>query len=260
MADDAARRLFEKFNEPVIPMASIEKWLGRFEESDRPAAIKLLEQIEFHSQPRLIRETRMLHERVRKRLAAGGFDAEGLSDVDFSREFTCKSGDVVSYIYRRANLIPTADFRTFDELSRLTEKNHDDFSNRALIILDDYIGTGSQFLFHFIGRNEEDIRVVKSYKKLYLVCYIVHQSALEKFWMLADGMIDEVIERGQKDFPDIDFSEDFGLLRRLLSLPDWRNIELIYLDVDVPLLSDENKFLNDEDRKEIERLLEKLCH
>ncbi len=93
-------KLYERFNEPVIPMKSIVKWLNGFEDEDKRTALKLLEAIEYHSQPRLVRETRLLHGKVQERLASDGFDEKTLADVDFSREFTCKSGDVVSYIYR----------------------------------------------------------------------------------------------------------------------------------------------------------------
>ena len=260
MAQDQFIKLFDKFNEPVIPLSSIEKWLGKFDESEKPAALKLLDQIEFHSQPRLIRETKALHKRVSKRLDAGGFDAAKFSDVDFSREFTCKSGDIVSYLYRKSNLIPTVDFKTFDWLSACTAAEPGRFKDRALVILDDYIGTGSQFIFQFIGRSEDDIRVMNCYKKVYLVSYIVHESALEKFWMLADGLLEDVIKVEEKQFPDVDLDGEKEDLRKALSLLDWRNIELVYLDVDYPILSDANRSLSRDEKNSIERLLEAFSH
>ena len=99
--------LSRRFNEPAIPEPSIRKWLGQFEEEDRPAALLLLEQITFHTYPALIGESRLLHGKLKAALSAAGFDGDGLRDVDFTREFTCKSGDIISYIYRKANLIPT---------------------------------------------------------------------------------------------------------------------------------------------------------
>jgi len=260
MNKDMILKLFERFNEPVIPMASIEKWLGKFDETDRDVAFKLLEQIEVHTQPRLIRETKQLHERVKKRLKVKGFDAMNFSDVDFSREFTCKSGDVVSYLYRKSNLIPSAGFRTFDWLCCQTQIDPAQFGSRALIILDDYIGTGSQFIFQFIGRSIDDIRVMNSFRKVFLVCYIVHESALEKFWMLAEGKVEDVIKIEQEQFPEVDFTDEKDELERALRLLDWRNIELVYLDVDYPMLSDVNCSLGPEDKKDLARVIEKFRH
>ncbi|HEY9159624.1 MAG TPA: hypothetical protein VIS94_00865 [Desulfomonilia bacterium] len=260
MEKDVIKKIFERFNEPIIPEASIERWINKFDKTDKTAALMLLDQIEFHSQPRLIRETKALHARVIKRLDAGGFDAEKLSDVDYSREFTCKSGDVVSYLYRKSNLIPTVDFKTFDWLSAQTAADPGRFKDRALVILDDYIGTGSQFIFQFIGRSEDDIRVMNSFKKVYLASYIIHESALEKFWMLADGLIDDVIRVEEKQFPDVDMSSDEDDLRKALSLLDWRNIELIYLDVDYPILSDANRSLSRQEKEEISRLIRAFSH
>lgn len=260
MESDIIKKLFERFNEPVIPAVSIEKWLGKFDESDQLAALMLLGQIEFHSQSRLIRETKALHLRVSQRLDAGGFDAAKLSDVDFSREFTCKSGDIVSYLYRKSNLIPTVDFKTFDWLSAQTAVNPSRFKDRALVILDDYIGTGSQFIFQFIGRSEDDIRVMNCFKKVYLVSYIVHETALEKFWMLADGLLEDVIKVEEKQFPDVDLNAEKEDLRKALSQLDWRNIELVYLDVDYPILSDANRSLSRDEKNSIENLLETFKH
>lgn len=101
---DAVDTLFRRFNEPVIAREDIERWLYGFDAADRPAALALLNRIEYHSQPRVTRETRELHQKLLGRLVWDGFDGKALEDVDFSREFTCKSGDVVSFIYRKSNL------------------------------------------------------------------------------------------------------------------------------------------------------------
>jgi len=258
--DDRLERLFRNFNEPIIPMASIKKWLDRFAEADRAAAIKLLECIEFHSQPKLIKETRALHAKLKERLAASGFDDKTLADVDFSREFTCKSGDVVSYIYRKANLIPVIEFKSFDGLLRQLETTADAFANRALVILDDYIGTGSQFIFQFICRNQEAPKVLSRYRRIYLVCYVLHENGLEKFKLLAEGRFQEVIQLEEEQFPDVDFSSEKESLRRVLAGLDWNNIELVYLALDRPLLSDAGSSLRAEEKSHIGLLLDKFKH
>jgi hypothetical protein len=257
---DTIEALFRRFNEPVIPKESIERWLNRFDNEDRSAAISLLQHVEYHSQPRVIRETKMLHQLLLKRFAAGGFNGKTLHDVDFSREFTCKSGDVISYIYRKSNLIPTVDFKTFDELARETADDPDRFKDRILVILDDYIGTGSQFIFQFIGRSAEDIRVVNSYSKTYLACYVIHERALQNFQRLAAGRIDEVIEIEKEQFPDVDLSPEEEQLRMSLASLDWKNIELIHLEVEEPLLSPHNRTLSDDEKGRIERLFNKYKH
>jgi len=152
-SEDTLQRIFERFNEPVIPIESIRKWLDLFESEDRDTALLLLNNIEYHSQPRVRRETRTLHHKLAGKLAESHFDVKTFHNVDFSCEFTCKSGDVVSYIYRKSNLIPSIDFKTFDLLTRETVEDPERFRNRALVILDDYIGTGSPVHFS-VHRNE----------------------------------------------------------------------------------------------------------
>ncbi len=252
--------LFQRFNEPVVPMESIRKWLNGFHDGDKLAALSLLKHIEYHSQPRVMRETRVLHRKLQERLAAGHFDDKAFRDVDFSREFTCKSGDVVSYIYRKANLIPTIDFKTFDELARERTADPERFRDRALVILDDYIGTGSQFIFQFIGRSNEDIEVVNSFKKTYLLCYVIHNRALQNFQLLADGRIEQLLRIEKEQFPDIDFSQDEEQLRLALTQLDWKNIELVYLEEEMPLLAPENDTFNEEEKGRIEALLNKYTH
>jgi len=258
--DIGVQELFERFNEPVVPLESISKWLLRFDREDQAAALLLLQNIEYHSQPRIKRETRLLHEKLVDRLSQANFDTKTFHDVDFSREFTCKSGDVVCYIYRKSNLVPAIDFKTFDLLTRETAGNPARFTERALVILDDYIGTGSQFIFEFIGRNDDAVRVVNSYRKTYLVCYVINERALQNFRLLADDKIDEIIRAEEEQFPDTDFSQDEDHYRQTLSRLDWRNIELVYLVEEQPLLSPANKTLSGGEKKSIQRLLAKYTH
>lgn len=259
-AEKILQRIFEQFNEPVIPMKSIMRWLDRFTGEDRDTALLLLNNIEYHSQPRVRRETRALHQKLAGKLAESHFDVNTFHDVDFSREFTCKSGDVVSYIYRKSNLIPSIDFKTFDLLTRETAEDPDRFRNRALVILDDYIGTGSQFIFQFIGSSDEDVRVVNSFRKTYLVCYVIHEKALHNFRLLKNGKIEEIIRIETEQFPDVDLSKETDHFRRTLRSLDWENLELVYLDEEKPLLSPHNKTLNDEDKTRLDKFLKRCGH
>jgi hypothetical protein len=258
--EDAVQALFQRFNEPLIPLEAIMRWLEHFDSEDRDTALLLLKNIEYHSQRRVVRETRLLHKSLVGRLAESNFDIRTFHDVDFSREFTCKSGDVVCYIYRKANLIPSIDFKTFDLLTRETSENPERFNDRALVILDDYIGTGSQFIFQFIGQSEEDIRVVNSYRKTYLVCYVIHEKALQNFRLLADGKIEELIKIEEDQFPQIDFSPEEDHFRRTLRQLDWKNLELVYVEEEIPLLSASNKTLKEEEKVRIDRFLRRHSH
>lgn len=260
LTEQTLRSIFERINEPIIPMQSIRKWLNRFREEDRETALLLLNSVEYHSQPRIARETRALHGRLCNRLAEGGFDAKTFLDVDFSREFTCKSGDVVSYIYRKSNLIPSVDFRTFDLLTRETAEDPERFDKRALVILDDYIGTGSQFIFQFIGLSDEDVRVVNSYKKTFLVCYVIHQKALHNFHLLKNGDIEELIRIEQEQFPYNDLSPQIDYIRRTLTALDWSKLELVYLEKEEPLLSPDNKSLSAEEKVRLSEFLKRYAN
>jgi hypothetical protein len=63
---------------------------------DQPIALRLLESMQMHGWARMIRECRLLHERLCVDLAEDGFDVERCSDIDFTRAFVCKSGDLIS--------------------------------------------------------------------------------------------------------------------------------------------------------------------
>ncbi|HOE26837.1 MAG: hypothetical protein IT574_06785 [Candidatus Aureabacteria bacterium] len=251
--------LSRRFNEPAIPEPSIRKWLGQFEEEDRPAALLLLEQITFHTYPALIGESRLLHGKLKAALSAAGFDGDGLRDVDFTREFTCKSGDIISYIYRKANLIPTADFKTVDRLVEASAQEEEGRGERALVILDDYIGTGSQFIFQFVARSPEDIRLIGSYKRVFLCCVAVHEKAIEKGFLLRHGRIEEVIRLEEEQIPDVDFAPDEKLFRESLRKVDWSRIELVRLHTDVSILSEENGSLDREQKRIVERFLNRYA-
>jgi len=49
-----------------------------------------------------------------------------------------KSGDLVSYFYRKINFMRSVEFSNLEAL----ETSQEDLSKRALVILDDYVGKG----------------------------------------------------------------------------------------------------------------------
>ncbi|MFM7652610.1 MAG: hypothetical protein ACKO5M_06790, partial [Vulcanococcus sp.] len=102
--------LAEAWNEAEIARPSLGRWLEQFAPEDQPIALRLLECMQMHGWARLIRECRLLHQRLCVDLAEDGFDVERCSDIDFSRAFVCKSGDLISYLYRKANRLPVTCF------------------------------------------------------------------------------------------------------------------------------------------------------
>lgn len=182
--------LASRFNEPVIPKERIQRWLARFSDEEKPLALALLEKITFHSYPCLIQETRQLHAILREQLAADGFDNSTCATVDFRRGFTCKSGDIISYIYRKANAVPSVDFKTFDHLLGELAECTGQLCDRALVILDDYTGTGSQFIIQFLTRNRDTIRVLKGYRKIFLASIVIHVNAFRKLELFPRGECD----------------------------------------------------------------------
>ena len=147
----AIEGLSQRWNEPEIASASLLHWLEQFEPDHHPIALRLLDCMEMHGWARLIRECRLLHERLCTDLQAEGFDVEHYTDIDFSRAFVCKSGDLIAYVYRKANRIPVSCFHNIEALHSVSTGRHE---RRALVLFDDYIGTGSQFLFQFVARSD----------------------------------------------------------------------------------------------------------
>ena len=217
--DDRPRRLATALNEPEIALESLQRWLRGFSPADRPVALLLLECMEYHGYGRLIHECRRLHDHLRRDLVEDGFDVDRWSDVDFTRAFTCKSGE-----------------RT-----------------RALVILDDYIGTGSQFLFQFLARNPRHIALLNTYRKIRLCSIVVHDDARVKHRLLQQKAIEEVVAIEEKELTCVDFSGERLELCRHLASVDWRNFGLLAVQRDFPLL--QRPELDGDQRRELRRLL-----
>ena len=97
--DPRLRRLAEAWNEAEISESAIHRWMDQFPVDDQPIAMRLLECMDLHSWARMIRECRLPDQRLCVDLHNDGFDVDGFSDIDFARAFTCKSGDLASYVY-----------------------------------------------------------------------------------------------------------------------------------------------------------------
>jgi hypothetical protein len=203
-------QLTENWNEAEISRPSLQRWMDHLPNEDHAIALRLMECMEFHGYFRLVRECRQIHRNLCDDLAQRGFDTETYSDIDFTRAFTCKSGDVIAYIYRKANLIPVTSFHNVEALLADPRRNLE--QKRALVILDDYIGTGSQFLFQFVAREPAHCKLLNSYACLRLLAIVIHDDGKLKHHLLAKGAVEEVMTIEEQELTCIDFSKDRNLL------------------------------------------------
>jgi hypothetical protein len=225
--------LSHAWNEPEISLSAIQRWLTQFPAEDQAIAIRLLECMELHSWARMLRECRLLHQRLCMDLRDDGFDVEGFSDIDFTRAFVCKSGDMASYVYRKANRLSVNHFKTIEAL----HQSHLDRSKRAIVILDDYIGTGSQFIFQFLGRSEANTALISAYKRARLCSLVVHDDARTKWRLLQRHCIEDVMAIEERQLECVDFRLERKALIQTLSRVDWRKAGLIAAQRDFPVMA-----------------------
>lgn len=124
----------------------LDEWLDQFDVSDRRVALNLLCELEYVNRNRFVLMTKLLHQKLRSVLLAEGFVSENEShhfgNVDFISIYPAKSGELVSYWYRKVNGIRSALFHHAGDLLRDEQSK----SDKALIILDDYAGTAGSCL------------------------------------------------------------------------------------------------------------------
>ena len=226
--------LAEAWNEAEIARPSLARWMAQFPEAEQAIALRLLECMQVHGWARLIRECRLLHARLCADLANDGFDGERCSDIDFTRAFTCKSGDLVSYVYRKANRLPMTCFHNVEALQAAPPAPD---QRRALVVLDDYIGTGSQFLFTFVGRNTANRVLLKRYARVRLAAIVVHDDAREKWRLLQRRQVREVMAIEERELTCMDFAPEREALISALGEIDWRRTGLVAVQRDFPVLA-----------------------
>jgi len=216
--------LAESWNEAEITRPSLGRWIEQFDAGDQPIALRLLECMQMHGWARLIRECRRLHERLCVDLAEDGFDVERCSDIDFTRALVCKSGDLISYVYRKANRLPVTCFHNTEGLQANPPAPN---QRRALVILDDYIGTGSQFLFTFVARNAANRALLQSYARVRLAAIVVHDDARHKWKLLQRRDVEQVMAIEEQQLTCVDFAPERHSLITALSSLDWRRAGLV---------------------------------
>ncbi|MBM5826189.1 MAG: hypothetical protein FJ054_12720 [Cyanobacteria bacterium M_surface_10_m2_119] len=244
--------LSEAWNEAEIARPSLGRWLAQFDAADQPIALRLLECMQMHGWARLIRECRLLHQRLCIDLAEDGFDVERCSDIDFTRAFVCKSGDLISYLYRKANRLPVTCFHNIEGLQAAPpEPNH----RRALVILDDYIGTGSQFLFTFVARSAANRALLQRYARVRLAAIVVHDDARQKWKLLQRRAVEQVMAIEEQQLTCVDFAPERQELITALASLDWRRAGLVAAGRDFPVVA--HPQLSPEERQQLRAFLQR---
>lgn len=244
--------LAKAWNEAEISRPSLGRWMAQFPEPDQAIALRLLQCIQVHGWARLIRECRLLHGRLCADLAEDGFDVETCSDIDFTRAFTCKSGDLVSYVYRKANRLPVTCFHNVEALHSEAPAPGE---RRALVVLDDYIGTGSQFLFTFVARKAANRRLMERYERVRLGAIVVHDDAREKWRLLQRRQFSEVMAIEEQELTCVDFAPEREALIAALGELDWRRCGLLAVQRDFPVIAHPN--LSPEEREQLREFLQR---
>lgn len=242
--------LAEAWNEAEIARPSLGRWIEQFQADDQPIALRLLECMQMHGWARLIRECRLLHERLCIDLAEDGFDVERCSDIDFTRAFVCKSGDLISYLYRKANRLPVTCFHNIEGLQASPPPAG---QRRALVILDDYIGTGSQFLFTFVARSAANRALLQRYARLRLAAIVVHDDARQKWKLLQRRAVEQVMAIEEQQLTCVDFAPERQALIEALSSLDWRRAGLVAAARDFPVIA--HPQLNPGEREQLRAFL-----
>ena len=240
------------WNEAEIPRPSLDRWLSQFDGEDHGIALRLLECIEMHSWSRLLRECRLLHQRLCRDLAGDGFDVASFRDIDITRAFVCKSGDLIAYAYRKANRLPVTCFRSMDALLANPPANQD---RRALVVLDDYIGTGSQFLFHFLARQPAHLDLLQRYAKVRLGAIVVHDDARQKWKLLQHRCFRDVMAIEEQELACIDFSREREQLIAALGRLNWCDCGLLAAQKDFPVTAHPD--LSQDERLTLQHFLRK---
>ncbi len=247
------QHFLDKVNQPILTSEHLTNRLSQFDPQDRPMALKLIHQIDYHAYPDLCLDVKNLHQYVLKALQKDGFthsEKPTFENVDFSRIYTAKSGDLISVIYRKINKIRGVLFHNTEEL----RQNQASKSDRALVLLDDYICTGTQVLgeFYAMGGNH----FLKQYPKIYLAVITAHQKAIQRFDLLKQGKTNQVATEIIQEFRITDKHYQTQLKKALKTLALGK-IELIALHQELPLLSPDNKNLTSAEKAKLKKFLEK---
>lgn len=245
-------KIYLQYNSDYISREEISQWLNQFDYEDHADAVFLLNRIDYYSYNKLIIALKQLHQKVLTKLKEDGFipnvEKEYLfENVDFSKTYSAKSGDLVSYFYRSANKIRASSFKNLEEL----EHNQQNKENRVLVLLDDYVGTGTQFLMiNYANRNAD---LFNKYKKIYFVTLVANVSADERFSKVKCGDHDSIAEDFIK-FLSVTDENEKKIIKEKVRKISQEKLELVYLNKEYPI---NDPVRDPETAKRINRLLDK---
>jgi hypothetical protein len=249
-----ADQIYAKFNEEFLSQKEIDAWIDQFQIEDQETARLLVGQIDFYSYKRVLTDLKELHQsKVILTLKSQGFistveDEYAFTKVDFSKTFSSKSGDLISYFYRTANKIRAAAFKNLGDL----ESNKEDKSDRALVLLDDYYSSGTQLL-DFIGKS--DYKLFSEYKKIFLVGLRANHRASKLFEDLKNLANQQKV--AQQFIDTIHAKEsDRSLIRERIKKFPANKIELVLSQFEAPFIEG-NELLSDFQKTQLKKLLEK---
>lgn len=183
--------IYERYHEEVLTKQKIHEWLQQFDPEDREAAAELLHEIDYYSYPRLQRCLRDFHQKIMQQLVADGYAEPGellFHRVDFTKVYPAKSGDLITYFYRHANKVRSVVFKNPEGLLHDGKEK----SSKALVILEDYCGTGSQFLTKIASRLVPEL--LAKYEKIYFCPLVANSIAVERFAKLTSGQQEALAE------------------------------------------------------------------
>jgi len=219
-------------------------WMAQFPGEDRATAAEILSRLRIVSPHETQKDLVTLFEEIiMPALKADGFLPENASParartllyknkdeatgVDFSKIGSHKSGDPIGYFFRLYNLLPNIIFGG-------TAKFHVDGrpkAKRALVIVDNEIGSGLQSLFYFLTSAERGL--FPSYRKIYLATVEASAKAVELFRLLAEGNPAEVAERLTRKVKMNDESVR-EMMRKGIAKLSGGKIELLPLAIEPP--------------------------
>ncbi len=230
--------LYHRFNEDFVGRDNINTWLDQFEIEDRSIALRLAELIDYWGYRRVHFGLQILHTKLKERLQHDGFivntDPEHCYDqIDFSRTFCSKSGDLVCYFYRKANGIRSLEFTNLEAL----ESQKTDFSKCALVLLDDYVGTGCQF-FSFSYRRDHHA-LFNRYAKVYLGTLVANKRAIDTFYQMNRGNFDPLVKILYR-LDESDEIEQIKQIRKTFDVVKPRQVQLVSVSEEVSLLAPES--------------------
>lgn len=257
MINTDIKTLYQRFNEESISQKQITRWLEQFDTDDQPTALFLAGLIDYWGYQRVHFGLRSLHARLMQQLAKDGFTSEFDNDnsyerIDFSRSFCSKSGDLISYFYRKMNGMRSLEFSNLEAL----ETRQDDLSERALVIFDDYVGTGCQFLSNSYRKSHYEL--FNRYGKIYVATLIANNQAIQTFKQVNQGNYETLVSL-QCDIEEMTDLEEIADLRQSFKKILPGKSHLVYTNREISLLEPESH-LTTEQCTRIKNLISKYTH